>query len=63
MEKKPEEANIETKMINIQLPKVLIKRIEAYCAESEITIHEFINDAITEKLELKHKERRKKRRL
>ena len=63
MEKKPEEANIETEMINIQLPKVLIKRTEAYCAENEISIHEFINDAITEKIALSHKERRKKRRL
>jgi hypothetical protein len=63
MEKKPEEANIETEMINIQLPKVLIKRAEAYCAENEISIHEFINDAITEKIALSHQERRKKRRL
>lgn len=63
MEKKPEEANIETEMINIQLPKVLIKRAEVYCAENEISIHEFINDAITEKIALSHKERRKKRRL
>ena len=52
-----------TKPINIMLPEELINRINAYCFDQDITIHEFVTDAIIEKLELVHKERRKKDRL
>jgi len=45
------------------LPEELINRINAYCFDQDITIHEFVTDAIIEKLELVHKERRKKDRL
>jgi len=45
------------------LQEDLIKRINAFCAEQEITIHEFVTDAIIEKLNLVYKERRKKGRL
>ena len=45
------------------LPKELIKRVEALCAEREMTIQDFVTDATIEKLELANKERRKKSRL
>ena len=63
MEKKPVTENSETHMLNIRLRKELLKRVEALCDEKEITVQDFVTDAILEKLELVHKERRKKSRL
>jgi len=63
MVKNPEEGNNETGMINIRLPNDLFKRVKARCDENEATIQEFVTDAIIEKLELSHKERRRKHRL
>jgi hypothetical protein len=63
MEKKPVTENSETHMLNIRLRKELIIRLEALCAEKEITLQDFVTDAILEKLELVYKERRKKSRL
>ena len=45
------------------LQEELIDRVNAFCAEKELTIHEFVTDAIIEKLERAHKERRKTPRL
>ena len=45
------------------VPEELINRVIAVCAEREMTIHEFVTDAIIEKLERAHKERRKTDRL
>ena len=61
MKEKPKRT--KTKPINIMLQEDLINRINAYCSDQDITIHEFVTDAIIEKLELVHKERRKKDRL
>ncbi|RZB31153.1 MAG: hypothetical protein SRB2_04678 [Desulfobacteraceae bacterium Eth-SRB2] len=63
MEKKPITENTEPNMLNISLQKELIKRIKVFCAEKEITVQEFVTDAIIEKLELVYKERRRKSRL
>ena len=63
MEKKPQPEITKTKPINIVLQKDLIKRINTFCTEQEITIHEFVTDAIIEKLNLVYKERRKKDRM
>jgi hypothetical protein len=63
MEKKPVTENSETHMLNIRLRKELLKRVEALCDEKEITVQDFVTDAILEKLELVYKERRKKSRL
>ena len=63
MKKKPKPEIAKTKPINIMLQEDLIKRINAFCAKQEITIHEFVTDAIIEKLNLVYKERRKKDRL
>ena len=49
MEKKPKPETAKTKPINIMLQDDLIKRINAFCAEQEITIHEFVTEAIIEK--------------
>ena len=53
----------EIKIIKTGLPKKLIKRIVAFCDNKEMSIQDFVSDAIIEKLELVHKERRKKQRL
>ena len=63
MEKKPATENSETHMLNIRLQKELIKRVKVFCAEKEITVQDFVTDAVIEKLELVYKERRKKSRL
>jgi predicted DNA binding CopG/RHH family protein len=63
MEKKPTTENAEPNMLNIRLHEELIKRIKVFCAEKEITVQDFVTDAIIEKLELVYKERRKKSRL
>ncbi len=63
MEKKPTPEKTETKELNIMLPEELLERVQALCAERDMTIQDFATDAIIEKLELAHKERRKKRRL
>lgn len=38
------------KMLNTTVPKNLIKRIKAYCVEQEITVKEFVAQALEEKL-------------
>jgi hypothetical protein len=53
----------ETKLLNIMLPEELINRANAVCADQDMTIQEFVTDAIIEKLNLVYKERRKKDRL
>jgi len=63
MEKKPKLETAKTKPINIMLPEELLERVNAFCAEQDMTIQEFVTDAIIEKLELAYKERRKKSRL
>jgi len=45
------------------LPEELMERIQALCDERGMTIQDFVTDAIIEKLQLAHKERRKKVRL
>jgi len=53
----------KSKRLNIMLPEELIKRVNTFCDEKEMTIQDFVTDAIIEKLELSYKERRKKPRL
>jgi len=52
-----------TKLLSIMLPEELINRVNAICADKDMTIQEFVTDAIIEKLELVYKERREKPRL
>jgi hypothetical protein len=63
MKKNPFSDNTEIKMLMTRVPKVLMERVKAFSNENEMTIQDFVTDAIIEKLELVHKERRKKLRL
>jgi hypothetical protein len=49
--------------MQIHIPELLLERVKTYCDKHEIDLHVFIIDAITEKLELSHRERRKKPRI
>ena len=53
----------ETKMLNVRLHEELVERVRAHCRERNMTIKEFVTDAIIEKLELAYKDRREKPRL
>ena len=63
MENRPKPEKTKTNILNITLPEELMARVKTRCAEREMTIQDFVTDAIIEKLELAHKERRKKSRL
>ncbi len=63
MKKNPTPDETETELLNTGLPKGLIERVKIFCAENEMTIQDFLTDAIIDKLALVHKERRKKPRL
>ena len=63
MEKKPTSDKNQSKLLNIMLPEELINRVNVVCVDKDMTIQEFVTDAIIEKLELVYKERRKKDRL
>ena len=63
MEKKPNPEKTDVKELSIMLPEELIKRIYLFCDERDVASQVFVTDAIIEKLELAHKERRKKVRL
>jgi hypothetical protein len=62
MEKKPPEKT-KKKLLNIMLPAELIDRVNVVCDDKDITIQEFVTDAVIEKLELIYKDRRKRPRL
>jgi hypothetical protein len=53
----------ETKLLNVLLPKELIDRVNTFCTDKDITIQEFLTDAMIEKLRLAYKEKRKNPRL
>ena len=63
MKNKPPSEKTETKLLNIMLPGELLERVQSYCKEKNMTVKEFVTDAIIEKLKLAYKERRKKPRL
>ena len=53
----------EKKLLNILLAEELINRVNAVCEDQDMSIQEFVIDAIIEKLNLFYKERRQKNRL
>jgi hypothetical protein len=63
IKKNPIPEETETEMLNTMLPKGLIERVKIFCDEKEMTIQDFVTDAILDKLALVHKERRKRSRL
>ena len=42
---------IKTKMLNTRVPKDLVRKVKTYCAEHEITVQEFVAQALEEKLQ------------
>ena len=63
MENKSPTEKTETKLLKIMLSEELLKRVKSYCNEKNMTVKEFVTDAIIDKLKLAYKERRKKPRL
>ena len=63
MENKSEPEKTIAKLLKIMLPEELLERVKNYCKEKNMTVKEFVTDAIIEKLKLAYKERRKKRRM
>lgn len=63
MKMKPPSERTETQIISARIPRDLKKRVKAFCDDNQMTIGDFIADAIIDKLELAHKERRRKSRL
>ncbi|MDJ0808564.1 MAG: hypothetical protein QNJ48_03165 [Desulfobacterales bacterium] len=55
--------NGDTQSIRFDIPESLLSRVHSYCNKRNITIEEFIRDALSEKLEMAHKERRRKQRV
>jgi len=49
--------------MNIEIPEALSIRIQSFCEKNAIDTKEFIFDAIVEKLERAHMEKRKKPRM
>jgi hypothetical protein len=49
--------------LEIQVPGALLERMRLFCQKHNLDLNEFAIDAITEKLSLAYKERRKKPRL
>ncbi len=55
--------NGDTQSVRIDIPQSLLSRVHSHCNKHNITIEEFIRDALSEKLEMVHKERRRKQRV
>jgi hypothetical protein len=58
-----ENSSSADKCLDLKIPKALIDRVESYCQSIGIAPHEFIIDAISEKLASIYKEKRRKPRL
>ena len=61
--KETDSDNTDAIELSVLLPEELIKRMYHFCDEKGMAVQEFVADTIIEKLELAHKERRKKIRL
>ena len=55
--------NGDTQSVRIDIPQSLMSRVYNHCNKRNITIQEFIRGALSEKLEMAHKERRRKQRV
>jgi hypothetical protein len=63
MEKKQTSEDMQVEKLNIELHEGLLERLKNFCVERDITIQEFVTDAIIDKLNLVYKDRRKRPRL
>jgi NRPS condensation-like uncharacterized protein len=50
-------------VLKIKISKTLVDRVQNHCRKHNITVDDFILDAVTAKLRLENKERRKRQRL
>ncbi|NNF97816.1 MAG: hypothetical protein HKM93_00415 [Desulfobacteraceae bacterium] len=50
-------------IIELTIPLVLLDRVRSHCDRGGVELRDFVMDAIAEKLELAHRERRRKTRL
>lgn len=55
--------NGDTERLQVDIPQSLMSRVHSHCNKRNITIEEFVRDAFSEKLEMVHKERRRKQRV
>ncbi len=55
--------NGDTQCVQIDMPQSLMSRVRSHCDKHKITVQEFIRDALSEKLQMVHKERRRKQRV
>ncbi|MBL0714586.1 MAG: ribbon-helix-helix protein, CopG family [Desulfosarcina sp.] len=63
MDDKIAKGNGETQSVRIDIPQSLMSRVHNHCTKRNISVQEFIRDALSEKLEMVHKERRKRQRV
>jgi hypothetical protein len=49
--------------LEIRMSKTLVDRVQNHCQKHNISIDDFMLDAVTAKLQLENKERRKRQRL
>ena len=61
--RRPETPTTSIPRVRIDIPQSLMSRVHNHCNKRNITIQEFIRDALSEKLEMAHKERRRKQRV
>lgn len=55
--------NGKIQSVHIDVPQSLMSRVHGYCDKHDLTVQEFIRDALSEKLIMAHKERRRKPRV
>lgn len=53
----------ENNPLNVMLPEALMERTRSFCAKRNMTVQEFVTDAVIEKLVSVYKERRITQRL
>lgn len=46
------EAKPEVAMLNVRLNKALVKRVKVRCIEKELTVQQFVTEALTEYLKV-----------
>lgn len=61
-ENAPPETN-ESVPLTFEIAPELMTRINSFCEKQSITLTEFVLDALTEKLEMAYKERRRRQRI
>lgn len=49
--------------MKVEIPEALAQRVQTFCQKEKIDVQSFVFDAIIEKLESEHKEKRKRQRI